>query len=189
VAATVSMMQARRSALIFGALHGKKDLDLIGTLPQHLPPGWTLVVAGDPLVDGRATYSKLRNDGHRSYVGTVERALTNDEIDALVGVASVVVIPQRSGEASMAGAILCAVGANRPLVAPEDSSAGDVVRDCGVGATYDPASPSSMTSALERAIATYAPPSVTSLAVHGLFDETTWALTVLSLLGLSTRGP
>src|SRR5262249_14081432 len=101
IAEVLASIRAQPTLLVFGAMHGKKDLWTIARLPELLPAGWSVVVAGDPLVDGRRVFEQLRGAQRTSAVYLLPRALEEAEIDALVVASAAVFAPQRVGEASM----------------------------------------------------------------------------------------
>jgi hypothetical protein len=168
--------------LVLGVLHGKKDLDLVARLPSLVPEGWAVVVAGDPQIDGVPVLAHLHAGQHRMPVVTVERPLARGEFERLVACSTVVLVPQRAGEASMSGVLLDAIGAGRPAVARLDSSAGDVIAACGGGATFATDDAASVREAIERAARTTWHADAATWREHGLLASDEWGAFVFTEL-------
>jgi hypothetical protein len=179
--AVVGMRQAP-SLLVLGVLHGKKDLDLIARAPALVPEGWAVVVAGDPQVDGVGVLARVRGTSPKVPVLTVERRLARAELDQLVECSTVVLVPQRAGEASMSGVLLDAIAARRPAVARRDSSAGDVIEACGCGATFMTDDAASVREAIERAVRASWNANTAPWREHGLLAPAEWGRFVVSAL-------
>jgi hypothetical protein len=182
LAAVLDAMQSAPSLLALGVLHGKKDLDLIARLPTLVPEGWAVVVAGDPQVDGISVHTRLRADPDTALVHGVARRLSRRELEQLVTSSTVVLIPQRAGEASMSGVLLDAAAARRPAVARLDSSAGDVIEACRGGATFAADIPASVRAAIERASGMRWDGSAARQSEHGLFPPGEWGARVIDAL-------
>jgi glycosyltransferase involved in cell wall biosynthesis len=182
VSRAVETMREVPSVLALGALHGKKDLDLVARLPSLVPEGWAVVVAGDPQVDGVAVLAQLHAGQHFVPIVTVERSLARGEFERLLVCSTVVLIPQRAGEASMSGVLLDAIAACRPVVAPFDSSAGDVIEACGGGATFVADSPAAVRAAIERAASNTWSADAATWREHGLLASSEWSARVIAEL-------
>jgi hypothetical protein len=182
LAAVLNTMRSAPSLLALGVLHGKKDLDLIARLPTLVPEGWAVVVAGDPQVDGVNVHTRLHADPGTALVHSVARQLSRRELEQLLTRSTVVLIPQRAGEASMSGVLLDAAAARRPAVAPLDSSAGDVIEACGGGATFSADIPASVRAAIERASGMRWDRGAAGQSEHGLFPPDEWGARLIDAL-------
>ena len=172
-------MNAMPSLLVFGAMHGKKHLELIAGLPEFLPAGWQLVVAGAPLVDGVAVYAELERASGAQPVVTIAREVTDAEVRALMAAAAAALVPQRAGEASMSGVLLDTIAAEIPVIAPMGSSAGDVVEGASLGSTYRVDDWVSIGPAVVAAGERFRP-DTSVLARHGILPAEAWAQAVVA---------
>ena len=121
--------------LFFGLLRAYKGLDVLVRAMALLPDA-RLVVAGDPL-DPVEPEQRLAEE--LGVAGRIEWRLgflPEDEVDALMRAATLVVLPYRRTDAS--GVLARAIGHGRPAVVSDVGSLGETVRDFGAGEVVPP---------------------------------------------------
>ena len=128
-----------KTLLFFGLIRAYKGLDLLVRALEPLSrqvPEARLVIAGDP-VDAIEPVRELA-----ASLGVADRVewrlgfISQDEVDALMRTASVVVLPYRRGDAS--GVLSTAIAHGRPAVVSDLGAMGETVREFGAGASVPP---------------------------------------------------
>jgi glycosyltransferase involved in cell wall biosynthesis len=131
-------------ALLFGTVHGDKDVDLVSRVFDDLTD-WQLVVVGRVGDDFR---QRRAGAGPDAFVlgGFVDNAMR----DVVFSAADVVVLSFRRNFRRDSGVLMDAVSFGVPVVCSGDSGPADLVREYRLGAVFEPGDFDS----LERAIAT-----------------------------------
>lgn len=129
-------------ALVFGASHRDKDIDLVARVFAELG-AWQLVVAG--LV---ATDYRPRATGREAVV--IGGYVDNTMRDVVYSAADVVVLSFKPNYQRNSGVLTDAISMGVPVVCSDDSIAADVVREYRLGVVFESGNPDS----LERAIKT-----------------------------------
>jgi glycosyltransferase involved in cell wall biosynthesis len=127
-------------ALVFGAEHNDKDIDVVARVFAELPD-WQLVVVG-----WVADAYRQRAGGREAIVmgGYVDNSIR----DIVYSAADIVVLSFRPGYLRNSGVLTDAISMGVPVVCSDESIAADVVREYRLGSIFDPGNPDS----LERAI-------------------------------------
>ena len=137
--------------LFFGLIREYKGLDvLLNALPEiaRRVPAARLVVAGDPIDPVEPLRALAAELGVADRVEWRLHFVPRDEIAALMGSATLVVLPYRQIDAS--GVLADALGHGRPAVVSDLGHVGETVRRFGAGATVPPEDPTALAAACAR---------------------------------------
>jgi glycosyltransferase involved in cell wall biosynthesis len=158
-----------RTLLFFGLIRRYKGLDvLVRALPDI--PDARLIAAGDPL-DSVKPIQRLAEE-----LGVADRIdwrlgyLPDEQVEALMREATIVVFPHRGGEFA-SGTLATALGHGRPVVVTE--ILGETVREYGAGLVVPPDDPVALAEACMRLLTDKA-------ALSEAFHGTEWARAALS---------
>jgi glycosyltransferase involved in cell wall biosynthesis len=135
-----------RTILFFGLIRSYKGLDVLVRALAGLP-AVRLIVAGDPLDPIEPVQELAREVGVADRIQWRLGYLPENDIEALMREATIVVFPYRSGE-SASGALATALGHGRPVVASE--VLGETVREFDAGLVVPPDDPEALAKACAR---------------------------------------
>lgn len=138
--------------LFFGHLVPSKGVEDLVRAHAALPRGWRLVIAGYPskLFDVGALESLIRDLDLQASVVLDLRYIPGADVAALMGLATVVVLPYRS--ASQSGALQVAYTFGKPVVATRAGGLPEVIDDGRSGLLVSPESPDELARALESIV-------------------------------------
>jgi len=172
--------------LFFGAMHGKKNLSSVVELTRQLPASIGLLVAGDPLHDGKELISVAQSAmTTHPHLAVIADRIRDGELAALLGARPVVLIADNRGNISLSGVVIDAVGSGGTVVAPADCASGDVTSACGLGAVYEEPTAGSIVAAFRSAAHSPGAERRSALSGQGLLTGVAWGSRLLELLGIT----
>ena len=136
------------TALFFGTVRAYKGLDVLLKALVAIPE-LRLVIAGEVWSNRRELAKLMALDGVKSRVALREGYVEHDDFDELFGSADFLVLPYRSGTASVVKDLAFSHGL--PVVATRAGAIAEGIVDGVNGALADPGSVASLTAALKRA--------------------------------------
>ena len=138
--------------MIFGEIKPYKGVDLaieaLAKLPERFRSTARLVVAGRPGMPMRGLRTRALELGVGSRVQWIDRYLGLDELPALLGSASIFLLPYRESDASGVLAQVLQVG--RPIIASRTGVFPDLVGETGCGVVVKPEDPGALAEAVSR---------------------------------------
>lgn len=138
--------------MIFGEIKPYKGVDLaieaLAKLPERFRNTARLVVAGRPGMPMRGLKARALELGVGSRVQWIDRYLGLDELPALLGSASIFLLPYRESDASGVLAQVLQVG--RPIIASRTGVFPTVVGETGCGEVVAPEDPGALAEAVSR---------------------------------------
>jgi glycosyltransferase involved in cell wall biosynthesis len=138
--------------LIFGEIKAYKGVDLaieaLAQLPERHRTRTRLVVAGKAQMPLTELKTLARNLGVESRIEWIDRYLSLDELPALLGSASIFLLPYRESDAS--GVLAQVLQLGRPIIASATGSFRELVGAAGCGEVVEPGDVGALAGAVCR---------------------------------------
>jgi glycosyltransferase involved in cell wall biosynthesis len=138
--------------MIFGEIKPYKGVDLaieaLAKLPDRFRGKVRLVVAGRPGMPTSGLRALARKLGVEARVEWVDRYLGLDELPAILGTASIFLLPYRNSDAS--GVLTQVLQLGRPVVASRTGVFPALVGETGCGVVVEPEDPCALADAVSR---------------------------------------
>lgn len=143
--------EARRVLLLFGRLGDYKGAaELIDAFAATPDPGFWLLIAGKQVDSFAGALAALPPDARRRVV-VRDGFVPDEDVPRLFHAADMVALPYRASLTS--GTALLALSLDRPVIAPSLPSLAELLVDGADALLYEPTSPDSLRSALQRFLA------------------------------------
>ena len=143
---------AKPVLMIFGEIKPYKGVDVaieaLAQLPDRYRGRTRLVVAGRPNMPLDGLKSLARDLGVASDIDWIDRYLGLDELGAILGQASVFLLPYRESDAS--GVLSQVLQLGRPIIASRTGGFPALVGEAGCGEVVEPGDPAALAGAITR---------------------------------------
>jgi glycosyltransferase involved in cell wall biosynthesis len=147
---------ARRRLLFFGTIRRNKGLDLLLDAAGHLPPGYGITIAGEP-VEGdyfrdaiAPRVAKLRASGLP--VDLIDRFVPDEQVGPLFARHSAIVLPYTREFVAQSGVVFMAMAHELPVVASEAGGLRELLERFGIGAAVPDLRPQSLAAAVRSLV-------------------------------------
>lgn len=147
ISSQVEAVPEEKNILYFGRIREYKGVDiLLKAVPKvhEALPDWTFTIAGE----GDCSDFRHLAEKYQDYVTLDNRMIEDEEIPALVGRSSLMVLPYI--EASQSGVLALAYGFHKPVVASRVGCLPDIVEDGKTGVLVPPGNADALADAIIR---------------------------------------